>query len=136
MFPTLPESFLLLVARRRGPPASRPFPYSNLELLPSSYCRVCRFVRLYAEQSLHVLSFVIALVPDLREGQHTCVTVMLQSAFADAEQSANVSVMQPIRVFRWFSESLQATCGEAQHFVTQTLPICLCNNQILHDLMY
>jgi len=53
---------------------------------------------------------------------------MLQSAFADAEQSANVSVMQPIRVFRWFSESLQVTFRKAQHLVPQAEPIGLRNN--------
>ena len=56
-------------------------------------------------------------MPDLREGQHTCVTVMLQGAFADAEQSADVPVVQPIRVFGLFSESLQATCGKAQYLI-------------------
>ncbi|ETK07053.1 hypothetical protein T230_09150, partial [Tannerella sp. oral taxon BU063 isolate Cell 1/3] len=66
--------------------------------------------------------------PDLREGQHTCVTVMLQSTFADAEQLANVPVMQPIRVFGLFSESLQATCGKAQYLIAQAQPIGLCNN--------
>ena len=75
-------------------------------------------------------------MPDLREGQHTCVTVMLQGAFTDAEQSANVPVMQPIRVFGLFSESLQATCGKAQHFISQAQPIGFCNNQILHGLTY
>ena len=61
---------------------------------------------------------------------------MLQSAFADAKQSANVSVMQLIRVFRWFSESLQVTFRKAQYLVTQVLPIGLCNNQILHGFTY
>ena len=96
---------------------------------------MCRFVRLHAEQPLHVLPLVIALVPDLREGQHARVAVVLQGAFTDAEQSADVSVMQPIRVFGLFSESLQATCGEAQHFVVQTLPIGLCNTSWVHILV-
>ena len=56
---------------------------------------------------------------------------MLQSAFADAKQSANVPVVQPIRVRGLFSESLQATFCKAQYLVTQVLPIGLCNNQIL-----
>ncbi|PNE25773.1 hypothetical protein BHU11_10895 [Tannerella sp. oral taxon 808] len=67
-------------------------------------------------------------MPDLCEGQHACVSVVLQGAFADAKQSADVSVMQPIRVFRWFSESLQATCGKAQYLIAQAQPIGLCNN--------
>jgi len=56
-------------------------------------------------------------VPDLHEGKHARVAVVLQGALADAEQSANVPVVQPICVFGLFSESLQATCGEVQHFV-------------------
>ena len=86
---------------------------------------MCRFVRLHAEQPLHVLPLVIALVPDLREGQHARVAVVLQGAFTDAEQSADVSVMQPIRVFGLFSESLQATCGKAQYLIAQAQPIGL-----------
>ena len=61
---------------------------------------------------------------------------MLQGAFADAKQSADVPVMQPIRVFGLFSESLHTTFRKAQHLIAQAPPIGLRNNQILHGITY
>lgn len=44
-----------------------------------------RFIRFGLEQLFHILTLVIALMPDLGKWQHVCIPIMLQGALADVE---------------------------------------------------
>jgi len=62
-------------------------------------------------------------VPDLREGQYTRITVMLQGTLADIEQPTYVTVVQPVCMFALFPECLVAGLGKVEYLVPQPRPI-------------
>ncbi|KKC51833.1 hypothetical protein HR10_01275 [Porphyromonas gulae] len=51
------------------------------------------------KKCFHILTFVIALMPDLDKGQHGRVPIVLERAFADVQYSADVPVVQQVGDF-------------------------------------
>nr|WP_281625477.1 hypothetical protein [Segatella salivae] len=62
-------------------------------------------------------------MPDLGKGQHTRITIVLQSALADVEQPAHITIVQPVRVSDSFPECLVAGLGKAENLVPQLCPV-------------
>ena len=62
-------------------------------------------------------------MPNLGKGQHTRITVVLQGALTDVEQSAHITVVQPIGVPALFPECLAAGLGKAEYLIPQLCPI-------------
>jgi len=48
---------------------------------------------------------------------------MLQGALADVQQSAHITVVQPVRMLAFLSECLVATLGKTEYLVPQPRPI-------------
>jgi hypothetical protein len=86
------------------------------------FVRFC-FLSFGLEQQIHVLTLVIALVPDLRKRQHSRIPVVLQGALADVKQPAHITIVQPIRVLTLFPECLVAGLGKAEYLCPQLCPI-------------
>ena len=134
MYPPLLLFVNLHLSTLRRPTASRPSPCSSLLLFPS-YLSVFRFVRFRKKQYFHILTLVIALVSDLRKRQHARITLMLQGAFADVQQLAHITIVQPVRMLAFLSECLVATLGKAQDFISKLCPIGFCNDVIVHNFI-
>ena len=65
-------------------------------------------VRLF-EECFHILTFVIALMPDLDKGQHGGVPIVLERSLADVQYSEHIPVVQQVGEFRLRSEMFSHT---------------------------
>ncbi len=61
------------------------------------------------EECFHVLTFVIALMPDLDKWQHGSVPIVLERSLADVQYSAHVPIVQQIRQFGLRTEMFSHT---------------------------
>jgi hypothetical protein len=62
-------------------------------------------------------------MPDLSEGQHSRITIVLQGTLTDIKQPAHITVVQSIGVPALFPECLVAGLGKAEYLVPQLCPI-------------
>jgi len=74
------------------------------------------------EEFLNVLTFVIAFMPDLDEGQHGGVPVVLERSLADVQYSAHVSIVQQVGQFGRWGEMLIKAVGQLHDTLFQFLP--------------
>ena len=74
------------------------------------------------EELLNVLTFEIAFMPDLNEGQHGCIPVMLECPLADVQYSAHVSIVQEVGQLGRWGEMLVETVGQFHDSLFQFLP--------------
>jgi hypothetical protein len=58
---------------------------------------------------------------------------MLQGAFADIQQLAHITIVQPVRVLAFLSECLVAAFRKAQDFIPKLCPIGFRNDVIVHN---
>jgi len=66
---------------------------------------------------------VIALMPDLRERQYTCIPIVLQCSLANIKQLAHITIVQPIGMLALFPECLVAGLGKAENLIPEPCPI-------------
>ncbi|KJJ88165.1 multidrug DMT transporter permease [Prevotella intermedia ZT] len=59
----------------------------------------------------------------MSKGQHTCIPIVLQGAFADIKQLAHIAVVQPIGMLALFPKCLVAGLGKTEYLIPQPRPI-------------
>ena len=78
-------------------------------------------VGLFKECS-HILTFVIALMPDLDKGQYGRVPIVLECPFADVQYSAHIPVVQQVGDFGLRAEMFSHTKSQLFDALFQFLP--------------
>ena len=74
------------------------------------------------EELLNVLTFEIAFMPDLNEGQHGGVPIVLKCPLTDVQYSAHVPIVQEVGQFGRWGEMLVETVGQLYNALFQFLP--------------
>ena len=74
------------------------------------------------EEFLNVLTFVIALMPDLNEWQHRGVPIMLECPLTDVQYSAHIPIVQKVRQFGRWGEMFIEAVGQFHNALFQFLP--------------
>jgi len=76
----------------------------------------------FCEECFHVLTFVIAFMPDLNEGQHGGVPIVLERPLTDVQYSAHVPIVQEVGQFGRWNKMLIEAVGQLHDTLFQFLP--------------
>jgi len=74
------------------------------------------------EEFLNILTFVIAFMPDLNEGQHGGIPIVLECSLADIQYSAHIPIVQEVGQFGRWGEMLVKAVGQLHDALFQFLP--------------